>query len=281
VNPVSHTAYFTCGARAEDAARDKPVCGDRYAARFLAGEGEAVYRQFKMETEPVAGIVVRHRLIDDLLRERVAGNPDTAVVLVGAGFDSRAFRIEGGRWYEIDEAPVIEHKNNVLPARDCRNPLRRIAIDFAQEALIGKLPPFAASTPVVIVMEGIFFYLDDNQRNATLAALRQAYPRHSLICDLNTRSFMERYGKSLTRRIEALGAKLPLLSDDPVAHFLTAGYRLEARYSIVEKMLAFAGNWYSALIAWILPRMVREGLALCVFRLIPKANAGETIPAET
>ncbi len=281
MNPVSHTAYFTCGARAEDATKDKPVCGDRYAARFLAGTGEAVYRQFKTEAEPVASIVVRHRLIDDLLRERIAGNPDMAVVLVGAGFDSRAFRMEGGRWIEIDEASVIEHKNNVLPASDCRNPLRRIAIDFAREALVDKLPPFAASTPVVIVMEGIFIYLDDDQRNATLAALRRAYPRHSLICDLNTRSFMQRYGKSLTRRIEALGAKLPLLTDDPRAHFLAAGYRLEARYSIVEKMLAFAGNWYSTMMAWILPRIVREGLSLCVFRLTPKANAGDAIPAGT
>ncbi|HEX8955893.1 MAG TPA: class I SAM-dependent methyltransferase [Burkholderiaceae bacterium] len=269
MNPVSKTAYLTCGARAEDAAKPKPVCGDRYAERFLAGAGEAVYRQFKKEAGPAASIVARHRLIDDLLRERIAGNPDTAVVIVGAGFDSRAFRIDGGRWIEIDEAPVIEHKNMVLPAGDCRNPLRRIAIDFAQEALIDKLPPFAATTPVVVVMEGIFFYLDENQRCATLAALRRAYPRHSLICDLSTRLFMERYGKSLARRIEALGAKLVPLPEDPAAHFLATGYRLEARYSIVEKMLAYAGTWISALTSWFLPRAIREGLALHVFRLVP------------
>ncbi|HEX7643705.1 MAG TPA: SAM-dependent methyltransferase [Burkholderiaceae bacterium] len=275
MNPVSDTAYLTCGARAEDAAKAKPVCGDSYAARFLAGAGEAVYRQFKREAGPVASIVARHRLIDDLLRERIAGNSDTAVVIVGAGFDSRAFRLKGGRWIEIDEAQVIEHKNRVLPAGDCRNPLRRIAIDFAQEALIDKLPPFGATTPVVVVMEGIFFYLDENQRNATLAALRRTYPRHSLICDLSTRLFMERYGKSLTRRIEALGTKLVSLPEDPAAHFLAAGYRLEARYSIVEKMLAYNGTWVSTLTSWFLPPAVRKGLALHVFRLIPETTDAE------
>jgi len=54
-------------------------------------------------------------LIDQAVRARLQANPDTLVVLVGAGFDSRAFRIPGGRWIEIDEAPIIERKNAVAP----------------------------------------------------------------------------------------------------------------------------------------------------------------------
>ncbi len=280
MNPVSDTAYLTCGARAEDAAKANPVCGDRYAARFLAGPGEAIYRQFKKESGPIASVVVRHRLIDDLLRERIAGNANTAVVIVGAGFDSRAYRIDGGRWIEIDEPQVIDRKNALLPSADCRNPLRRIAIDFAQEALADKLPPFAASTPVVVVMEGIFFYLDDSQRNATLLALRQAYPRHTLICDLSTRAFMERYGKSLIRRIEALGAKLVWLPEEPAANFVAAGYRPEARVSIIENILGFADNWFAGIMAWFLPKAMREGLSLYVFRLAPVGGGAEPDQAE-
>lgn len=269
MNAVSRTAYLTCGARAEDAAKAKPVCGDRYAARFLAGEGESIYRQFKREAGPIASIAARHRMIDDLLRERIAGNPDTAVVIIGAGFDSRAYRIEGGRWIEIDEAQVLERKNAVLPSGDCRNPLRRIVIDFAAEALADKLPPFSPETPVVIVMEGIFIYLDGTQRRATFAALKQAYPRHTLICDLSTRNFMERHGKSLVRRIEALGAKLVYLPKDPVADFTAAGYRVEARLSIIATMLGYTGNWFAATTAWLLPKTMREGLALYMFRRSP------------
>lgn len=276
MNPVSDTAYFTCGARADDAQKANPVCGDRYASRFLGETGNAVYQQFRKESGPMASIVARHRLIDDLLRERIAGNPDTAIVLLGAGFDSRAFRLDGGRWIEIDEQQVIERKDAVLPTSDCRNPLRRIAIDFSKETLIDKLPPFAATNPVVVVMEGIFFYLDDVQRDATLNALRQRYPRHSLICDLSSRAFMERYGKPLARRIAALGARMPLLPEAPGECFLAAGYSLEARYSIMEKMFAYAGNWMATLTSWLLPRTLREGLALYVFRMVPEANEVES-----
>ena len=167
MNPVSNTAFFTCGARAEDADKPRPICNDIYAERFLEEDGLAIYRQFKKESRPASSIVARHRLIDDLLRERLDQNKDTAVVIIGAGFDSRAFRLKGGRWIEIDEPQVVERKNRILPAADSRNPLRRIAIDFASEALADKLPPFSADTPVVVVMEGIFIYLDGAQKKAT------------------------------------------------------------------------------------------------------------------
>ena len=47
-------------------------------------------------------------------------------------------------------------------------------------------------------------------------------------------------------------------------------------YSIMEKMFAYAGNWMATLAIWLLPRTVREGLALYVFRLIP--GAAEPVP---
>lgn len=269
MNPVSDTAFLTCGARADDADKLRPICNDRYAGRFLEEDGLAIYRQFKKEPGPLASIVARHRLIDDLLRERIDQNGNTAVVIIGAGFDSRAFRLKGGRWTEIDEPQVVERKNRILPASDSANPLRRIAIDFANEALADKLPPYSADTPVVVVMEGIFVYLSPAQRKATFDALRLRYPRHVLICDLSTRAFMERHGKSLKQRIEALGAKLDSLSDDPAAEFADAGYLIEARHSLIEKTLVYAGNAIASLMLWFLPRSMRDGLGLYVFRQVP------------
>ncbi|MBV8634076.1 MAG: hypothetical protein JO002_06275, partial [Burkholderiaceae bacterium] len=153
--------------------------------------------------------------------------------------------------------------------------------DFSRETLADKLPPLSASTPVMVVMEGIFVYLDDAQRSSTFDALRRAYPRHTLICDLSTRAFMERYGKTLKRRIEALGARLAFLPEDPAADFHDAGYWLEARYSLVEKTLIYSGNTLSALLAWFLPRALRDGLALHVFRLISQSPASAPNLADT
>jgi len=276
MNPVSDTAFLTCGARAQDAATAKPVCGDSYAGLFMTEHGKQVFEKFRDDERPLASLVARHRLIDDLLRARIAANADTAVVIIGAGFDTRAFRLGGGRWTEIDEPQVIDLKNRTLPAEGAGHPLRRIAIDFSSEALAAKLPPVAPGSPVVVVMEGIFIYLSEEQIAATLHALRHAYPGHTLLCDLNTRRFMERYGQNLTRQIEALGATLKYLVDDPSALFVQHGYRLASRFSIIGKTLDYANarvvRW---LVSLLQPTLVR-GLALYVFEAGREIGAAGT-----
>jgi methyltransferase (TIGR00027 family) len=265
MNPISDTAFLTCGARAADAASAKPICGDSYAALFLTEHGKRVYDNFEKQVGPLASIVGRHRIMDDLLRARLAQNPDTAVIVVGAGFEARAYRLHGGRWTEIDEAQVIDLKNRVLPVDQCRNALQRIAIDFAQETLAAKLPAAAPGSPVVVVMEGVFVYLTELQINAVLRALHEAYPGHTLLCDLHTRNFMERFGKDLSRQIGALGATLKFLVDEPSLIFHQAGYRLASSISIIGKSLEYANAGVMLFfISWFL-RSLLDGYQVYVF----------------
>ena len=265
MNPVSDTAFLTCGARAADAKIAQSLCDDHYASLFMTEHGKQVYESFRLDDKPRASIVIRHRLIDDLLRARLAQNPETTVIIIGAGFDARAFRLPGGNWVEIDEPQVINLKNQVLPASQCRNPFQRIAIDFAHESLADKLPAVAPGTPVVVVMEGIFVYLEEQQARGNLRILKEAYPAHTLICDLCTRYFMERYGKGLTQRIEKLGAKLKFLPDDTTEIFIQAGYREGERISVVGKFMEHLGARFGLwLVSLLMPRLL-SGNCLHVF----------------
>src|SRR5262245_54626447 len=106
-NPVSKTAWYCCGVRAQDATRSRPLLNDRYAARFMAGEGERVFARFADMKFPNRSNVVRHLVIDDWLREALARDSEQLVVLIGCGFDARAYRLGGGRWLEVDEPPLI------------------------------------------------------------------------------------------------------------------------------------------------------------------------------
>jgi len=265
MNPISSTAFLTCGARADDANSKKPVCGDIYAKLFLSEQGKSVYDVFKKQNGPMASIVARHRMIDDMLRAKIAEHADTTVMIIGAGFDTRAFRLDGGAWFEIDEPQVIDVKNQLLPVSQCKNSLRRISIDFALENLADKLPAIAPGSPVAVVMEGVFIYLSEEQIRQTTGALRQAFPGHTLICDINTRHFMQKYGRTLGRRIEALGAKLKYLVDDPSQLFKTVGYRLVSVNSIITKMFEYANARVAYFIfSRLLPKFV-QGYVIYVF----------------
>ena len=68
-------------------------------------------------------------------------------MIIGAGFDSRAYRLKGGTWIELDEPQVIAYKNDRLSASNCENELNRIPIDFSSESLEEKLSSFQTGVP--------------------------------------------------------------------------------------------------------------------------------------
>ena len=133
MKPVSKTAYYCCGVRALDAGTSRPACGDHIAQRFMTPEAWALFEPFRDLGPPNASNVMRHRMIDDRLRAAIHARPDVGVVIIGAGFDTRAFRLPGGRWVELDEPSIIALKEAQLPARDSPNPLTRVAIEFDRE----------------------------------------------------------------------------------------------------------------------------------------------------
>src|ERR1044072_1861582 len=151
MKPISKTAFYCCGVRMQYAERAKPVCGDTYAKVFMNEQRLQILETFKDETRPNISNVSRHRLIDDLLRQELVANPNLTVVIIGAGFDTRAFRLPGGTWDELDKPQVITYKEERLPAATCDNKLQRISIDFANESLEQKLAPFSGRSPVTVV----------------------------------------------------------------------------------------------------------------------------------
>src|SRR6185436_733727 len=206
MKPISKTAFYCCGVRMRDAEREQPVCGDTYARVFMNEQGLEILEGFKDETRPNMSNVGRHRIIDDLLRQELAANPNMTVVIIGAGFDTRAFRLKGGTWIELDEPQVITYKEERLPAANSPNELQRISIDFATESLEQKLTPFSGRNPVTVVIEGVLGYLEEAAVEKLLKTLHRLFPRHKLICDLMTREFCDKTAGSIHEKLTGMGA---------------------------------------------------------------------------
>lgn len=198
--------------------------------------GLQIFQNFKAEKKANAGNVARARIIDDHLRKEVAANPGLLVVTVGAGFDSRPYRLKGGNWLELDEPQVIAYKNEKLPIAGCPNSLIRIAVDFSLDSLHEKLAPFSKYESVIFVVEGVLLYLDPPARQYLAEALRGAFPKHTLICDLMTRKFLNSYARSVQERISDIGASLTA-DDEPELLFKNKGYRVLQVTSIFRRAI--------------------------------------------
>jgi methyltransferase (TIGR00027 family) len=272
-NPVSLTAYWTMAVRYEDAVADSPVAADTFAHRFMDDRAREVADQFRSLARPNATVPVRHRLIDDRLAAELERDPDLRVVVIGCGFDSRAFRLRGGRWLEVDEPVLLAHKESLLPASEAANELERVPIRFGVERLEERLAPFTGEERVVVVLEGILNYLNDAERRDLLSALTRLFRHHAVLCDMLGRRFIALYSRRLVKHLRSLGIEFSSSSETPEALFHEFGYRTASRSSVWASANELGAT--GAPPAWavrILPGL-RDGYCLWSFEYAGDAHA--------
>jgi methyltransferase (TIGR00027 family) len=275
LDPIARMACYCCGVRMLDAQSRKPACGDDLAERFMDAEALAVFAPFRRFGSANAANAVRHRMIDHLLRARLADEPALQVVLLGAGFDTRAFRLRGGRWLELDADAVIALKEAKLRAADAPNPLTRRSIDFARERLADKLRDWLQPEQrLIVVLEGVTMYLSAAQLRDTSATLRSLMPRHTLICDLMDARFVRLYSGPIRRQIRKLGTDLAPAPDDPLASVEALGYRALAQQSIALRSAELGKLPLPRLLLRSVLRSLRDGYRVCVFEAEPGAVSG-------
>jgi len=124
-------------------------------------------------------VPLRHRFIDDHLLAALAGGADQ-VVLLGAGYDTRAYRfadeLAGRPVFEVDLAAISRTKAATVDRNERELPdanVVRVEIDFESQSLEDVLPAagFAVGAPTFFVWEGVPMYLTRAAVKGTLDAV--------------------------------------------------------------------------------------------------------------
>ena len=266
-NPVSPGAYYGAGVRMVDARGPEPVVGDRQAATLMADDGDRLFEAFAGLHNPVGSRLAWHRIIDDMLRDRFKGQPQRLTVLLGAGLDSRAFRLGSGRWVEQDDAAMMERKERLLPAAACRVPLQRVACELSAAALEATLEPFVTTGRVSVVMEGLLMHMDEAAIREICGVLARFFPNHTLICDLMSEQFARTNDPDLRAAIEKQGGRFKWTPAKPAALFAALGYRQTGIVSIplraAEYRVVDMPIWR---VRWLQPS-IRDGYCVHAFKL--------------
>lgn len=258
MNTVSNTAFYCCGVRMEDAKRKNPVCNDHYARLFMDERGMKIFEPFKSEIMPNISNITRCRIIDDILSGELKKNENTLVITIGCGFDTRPYRLTGGNWIEIDELQIINYKNEKLPVIECRNRLQRISIDFSHESLRNKLGGIETGGPVIIVIEGVFMYLEPEYINATLRELQELFPAHVLLCDLMTKNFFKKYSQNIHSKLVTAGGTFTVQSDNPEKIFIDNKFVEVDSTSMVKRAIELGLYWDALKIPAFISRMILD-----------------------
>lgn len=228
----------------DDAAHAYSLCNDQYAKMFMCDYGLRIYDKFTDQTISSTSIIIRHRIMDELLERMLQAEPRLCVATLGAGFDTRPYRLEGGTWFELDDPALIAYKNKLLPVEKCYNKLQRMSIDYDADELDDKLTDIALASngrPVVFVLEGVLIYLNPSENHKLLEAINRHFPRHRLICDLVSSAMVDEYGLDLKALLKDMGAPFKAVAK-PATLFSSSGYHLRNTVSVVDKSVDLGFN---------------------------------------
>lgn len=174
---VSETALWAAELRAQETRRADAIFRDPFAGRLAGERGRSIAASLARLDRGANGwaMVVRTRLVDDLVQRAVADGYD-AVLSLAAGLDSRPYRLDlpsGLSWVEADLPAIIEHKERALRAERPSCCLRRVALDLTDERARASLLSDVASSAqhTLVVSEGLLLYLHDEQVRALARAL--------------------------------------------------------------------------------------------------------------
>jgi methyltransferase (TIGR00027 family) len=109
-------------------------------------------------------LISRTRFIDDLVQESAANGKEQYVIL-GAGYDMRAHRLNlpsSTKVFEVDQAEVQDKKRTKLP-KDLTNleNVTYVSVDFSYQRLTEQLlaAGFDESKPAIFTLEGVSQYI--------------------------------------------------------------------------------------------------------------------------
>ncbi|OBI94308.1 class I SAM-dependent methyltransferase [Mycobacterium sp. 1245805.9] len=178
VSGVGYTALLVAGWRALHAVSRQPLVRDDYAKAFIAASQDPYLAGVlanpgtsEDETAFPRLYGVQTRFFDDFFTS--AGDAGIRqAVIVAAGLDSRAYRLEwpdGTTVFEVDLPKVLEFKARVLGEQGAMPKARRIEVgadlrtDWSRRL---EEAGFDTETPSAWSVEGVLPYLTDEAQNA-------------------------------------------------------------------------------------------------------------------
>ena len=144
-------------------------------------------------------MLARTRFVDDHLR-RALDRGVRQVVILGAGFDTRAYRFEemlkGGRVFEVDFHSTQELKKQRVAEVFGTAPAHVVFVetDFKRDTLLGVLRDvgYQPNEQAFFVWEGVSMYLTEDSVRATLRAIATgSAPGSSLVMDYACRATID------------------------------------------------------------------------------------------
>ena len=219
MNEVNKTLYIPLYGKAY--VTEKGILLDDPKAREIWGS-ERIPLKGKSRSKWLAYyMAMRAKVFDRWTRERIREMPETVVLHIGCGMDSRCLRVEHGntRWYDVDFPDVIRERQKYFAQDDIYH---MVCGDLREQGWLEQIPGNSA----IVVMEGISMYLSPKELKTAMGNLCARFEKLAVLMDcyselaakmskyknpVNDLGVTQVYGVDEPRKLE--GARLKFMAE--------------------------------------------------------------------
>ncbi len=251
----SHTALLVAAERARATALGDGLCHDPWAAALAGAEGRALAEEYeRIHPHLTLWVALRTAAIDQqVMRSVEAGHAQ--VVVLGAGFDTRAARLArpGVRYFEVDSAETQAEKLRRLQ-RLGDYPLDAAAFvpcDFERQDFLTQLAErgFDRRAAALFIWEGVSYYLSEPAVQRTLRRVATGTaPAARLVFDYVQKKLVEgalhdAADLAVRQQVARLGEPFRYGVNDVLPLLYDAGFRQVRLQSFDELCLNLTGSY--------------------------------------
>jgi methyltransferase (TIGR00027 family) len=261
IRNVSDTAAWVAVYRALESERPDALFHDPHARKMSGTRGQEIVESLPFGRSMGWSIVVRTAVMDALIL-RCIGQGARTVLNLGAGLDTRAFRLPlpaGVRWLDVDMPSVITQRREGLGTAVAACAHRHLAADLSDARARSRvMAEAAADGPLLVVTEGLLIYLAPEQVSALATQLRLEAHAQWWVADLITPLLQRATGLLWHGQLAGAQAPFRFAPRDAPQFFRQSGWQEQEFHSTWDDSIQLGrtaphGRLWDTLAKWSAP----------------------------
>ena len=227
---VPETMLQTVYARAKESSTRRAIIDEK--AEEIVGRLEYDFSLADKDKAMHNGVIARTILLDWLVSDRLAGHPETVVVNIACGLDTRCYRMkEYAHWYNLDLPETMAVRAKLLPESGRISQIAMSAMDDWGREIA------ETDGPVLVVAEELSMYLGEEDIRRIFAVIAGRFRRATVMIETMNPMVVKHFKE---KSIEGSHAKFTWgVKNGAALAALLPDFSLMEEHRLTEGMAAF------------------------------------------
>ena len=233
VTGVPETMIQTLYARAKETKKADAKIRDEMAVEIVK-QLDYDFSKADKDTTMSSGVIARTIVLDQMVDEYLQAHPDTIVINLGCGMDTRCYRMKGKyqRWYNVDLPETMEIRQRFLTENGPIYQIAKSAMDSSYTEAVEY-----HGEQVLVIAEGLSMYLGEKDIRQIFSIIEHTYRKATVMIETMSPFFVKHVKES---SIEGSHAKFTWgVKNGRQLQQLVPAFTWQRDVSLVEGMKVF------------------------------------------